>query len=103
MFEDAFVTRDREAVAELFEDAAVLDAGEGRQQARGGDEIARFAKAMWQADRTYVAEPRRVLQARETALVVADRSINVARRGSDGAWRYVISLVSLEHDQQEEQ
>ncbi len=103
LLEDAFVTRDRQALAELFEDTAVLVAGDGRQEARGGDEIARFAKAMWHADRTYLAEPRRVLQARDTALVVAERSINVARRGSDGAWRYAISLLSLEHDQKEEQ
>ncbi len=102
LLEDAFVTRDRTALAELFEEGAVLDAGEGRQQARGGEEIARFAKAMWQADRTFVADPRRILQARHTALVVAERSINVARRGSDGAWRYAISLLSLEHTSKEE-
>ena len=103
MFEDAFVTRDREALAELFEEEAVLVAGDGRDEARGGEEIARFAKAMWRADRTYVAEPRRVLQARDAALVVAERSINVARRGSDGAWRYAISLVSFQHNPKEEQ
>ena len=95
--------RDRDALAELFEEEAVLVAGEGRQQARGGEEIARFAKTMWQADRTYVAEPRRVVQARNTALVVAERSINVARRGSDGAWRFAISLLSLENNPKEEQ
>ncbi len=103
LFEDAFVTRDRDAVAALFEEGAVLIAGEGRRQARGSEEIARLAAAMWQAEATYLAEPRRVLQARDTALVVAERSLNVARRGSDGAWRYAISLVSLEGDQEEEQ
>ena len=103
LLEDAFVTRDRDALAELFEEEAVLVAGDGPQQARGGAEIARFAKAMWQADRTYVAEPRRVVQARNTALVVAERSINVARRGSDGAWRFAISLLSLENNPKEEQ
>ena len=99
MLEDAFVTRDRDALAELFAEEAVLVAGDGRREARGGDEIARFAEAMWHADRTYVAEPHRVLQARDTALVVADRSINVVRRGADGAWRYAISLLSLEDEQ----
>ena len=77
LFEDAFVVRDREALAELFEDGAVLVAGGGPQEARGGEEIARFATAMWERDRTYVADPRRVLQARDTALVVASRGINV--------------------------
>ena len=102
LFEDAFVTRDREALAELFAEEAVLVAGDGGPQARGGEEIARSAEAIWQMNRTYVADPRRVLQARDTALVVAERSINVARRGSDGVWRYAIALVALERDQKEE-
>lgn len=103
MLEDAFVTHDREALTELFEEQAVLVPGAGRQQARGSEEIARLAEAMWHADRTYVAEPRRVLQARDTALVVSEGSVNVVHRGSDGAWRYAISLLSLVHDQKEEQ
>ena len=103
LFEDALLTRDREALIELFEDGAVLVAGDGQQQARGGEEIAWFANGMWEDDQTYVAEPRRVVQARDTALVVAERSINVARRGSDGAWRYAIALLSLESDEREEQ
>ena len=45
LFEDAFVIRDREALAQLFEKGAVLVAGDG-PQARGGEEIARFATAM---------------------------------------------------------
>ena len=94
LFEDAFVTRDRQALARLFEEGAVL-VTRGGPQARGGDEIARFAEAMWERDRTYVADPRRVLQARDTALVVAEHAINVVRRGSDGGWRYAISLLSL--------
>jgi len=95
LFEDAFVVRDREAVANLFEDGAVLVADDEPQEARGGQEIARFATAMWDRDRTYVSDPRRVLQARDTALLVAKGGINVVRRGSDGAWRFVISLLSL--------
>ncbi len=96
LFEDAFVIRDREALTQLFEEGAVIAAADGRRGARGGEEIARFATAMWRRDRTYLAEPRRILQARDTALVVADRGINVVRRGSDGAWRYAISLLSLD-------
>lgn len=113
MFEDSFVIRDREELAELFEEGAVLVAGDGLQEARGGEEIARLATAMWDRDRTYVADPRRVLQARDTALVVTDGGINVVRRGSDGAWRYAISLLSpgdtrakkeaMSHETEEEQ
>jgi ketosteroid isomerase-like protein len=97
LFEDAFVTRDRATLAQLFEDGAVLVGGKGLLEARGGEQIARFAAAMWEGDRTYVADPQRVLQARDTALVVATQGINVARRGSDGWWRYAISLLSLDH------
>jgi ketosteroid isomerase-like protein len=97
LFEDAFVVRDSEALAQLFEDDAVLVAHDGKAKARGGEAIAHLATAIWEGDRTYLADPRHVLQARDTALVVAKRSINVVRRGRDGAWRYAIALLSLHH------
>ncbi len=97
LFEDAFVTRDRKALALLFEDCAVLVTSDGSQEARGGEEIARLANAMWERDRTYVADPRRVLQARDTALVLAEHAVNVVRRGGDGAWRYAIALMAPDH------
>jgi ketosteroid isomerase-like protein len=96
LLEDAFVTRDAEALSEMFAEGAVLAVAEGRDAARGAQEIGKVATALWQGGRTYVAEPRRVLQARETALVLADGAINVHRRGSDGAWRYAIALLSLD-------
>jgi hypothetical protein len=96
LFEDVFVTRDAEALGQLFEDGAVLAAGDHLPHARGRMEIAGLAKALWERDRTYFADPRRVVQSRESALVVAERGIHVVRRGSDGSWRYVISLLSLE-------
>jgi len=95
LFEDALVMGDRQALAELFEAGAVLVAGDQRP-GRGGAEIARLALATWQGDATYVADPRRVTQARDIALVVDDQGINVARRGGDGAWRYSIVLVLVE-------
>ena len=76
MLEDAFVLGDREAAITLFEEGAVVE-GE-----------------LW--GRRYVADPRHVLQARDTALVVSDDHISVVRRGSDGAWRYAISLLTME-------
>jgi hypothetical protein len=36
---------------------------------------------------TYLADPHRVLEAGDTALVVAARAINVTRRGDDSSWR----------------
>ncbi len=97
LFEDACVSRDRDALADLFEEAAVLVAGNGAREARGGDEIARSTAAMWDRDYIYVADPRRVLQARDTALVVAIQGINVVRRAGDGRWRYAISLLDVDH------
>ena len=91
LFEDAFVTTDREALAELFEEEAVLGASRG--EARGGEQISRLAAAMWERDYSYVADPLRIVQARDTALVVARQGINVVRRRRDGAWLYTISLL----------
>ena len=100
LFEDAFVTRDRDALAELFDEGAVVVAG--GLEARGGGEIGHFAVEMWERKRTYVADPRRILQSRDTALLVADGTVNVARRGSDGAWRYAIALLALTDTEEEE-
>lgn len=96
LFEDAFVTRDAEAVCGMFAEGAVLAIGEGPDAARGSEQIGRLVTALWTGDRTYVADPRRVVQARDTALVLADGAISVVRRGSDGAWRYAIALLSLD-------
>ena len=96
LFEDAFVIRDREALALLFEEQAVLVAGATAAEARG-EQIARIVAAMWDSEFTYLADPRRVLQARDTALVLTERGINVVRRGSDRRWRYAISLLD-NHD-----
>ncbi len=102
LFEDAFVIRDRKALAELFEDGALLVAGGGAREARGGDEIARLASDIWGRNGTYLADPRQILQARNTALIVAKRSINVVHRGSDGAWRYAIALLPCDGTTTEE-
>ena len=103
LFEDACVTRDREAVAGLFEDGAVLVAGATPKQARGVQEISRLATEMWARDLTYLADPRQVLQARSTALVVARHGISVVRRAGDGGWRYAIALLTATHPTNEEE
>ncbi|CAN5579184.1 hypothetical protein BH20ACT17_BH20ACT17_07210 [soil metagenome] len=88
--------RSPEELETLFEDGAVLVRGATPTEARGAQEIARVATAMWERDVTYVADPRRVLQARDTALVVAQHGINVVRRGDNGTWRYAISLLDFD-------
>lgn len=94
LFEDAFVTRDRQAVARLFEDGAVLDVG--AVEARGGEQIRHVVSELWERNVTYLADPRRVLQARDSALVVASGGINVVRRGRDGQWRYAVALLNID-------
>jgi hypothetical protein len=103
LLEDAFVIHDREALSGLFEDGAVLVTGDGLPEARGAQQIAAHVAALWALGRTHLAEPARVLQARDTALVVADRGISVVRRGADGAWRYAIAVLSLRHATDEEE
>jgi hypothetical protein len=95
LFEDAFLLRDRTALARLFEDRAMLIviADAGHQEARGEAQIVRLAAALWERDYTHLADPRRVLQTGDAALVVGGRGINVVRRGGDGRWLYAISLL----------
>ena len=96
LLEDALLMHDAAALAQLFEDAGVLVTSHG-QPIRGPRQIARAARLLWQQQRGYLAGPRRVFQARDTALLLGDGVINVARRSTDGSWRYAISVL---HDSQ---
>ncbi len=102
LLEDAFLTRDPQAVCDLFEQGAVLVAGQPAREARGSEGIAQLARVILESDRSYIAEPQRVVQARDTAVVLANGGINVVRRGSDGGWRYAVALLTLEHTNQKE-
>jgi hypothetical protein len=96
LLEDAFVLQDHHALAQLFHPSAMLVAGGRLPEARGRRQIARVAAQLWNSQQLYLADPRRVLQVRDTALVLAGHAINVVRRGDDGFWRYAISLLDLE-------
>src|ERR687893_450884 len=95
LFEDALLLRDHQVLTALFESGAMLVMGDD-QPVRGGEAIARAALATRDGIGPYIADPRRVLLARTSALVVTDRGINVMHRGDDGAWRYVIVLHAVE-------
>ena len=92
LFEDALVMGDHEAVAQLFERNGLLVAGNGAIELRG-DGIGRYATALRDHGYGYVSDPQLVLQAHNTALVVAQRAVNVMRRRHDGRWRYAITLL----------
>jgi hypothetical protein len=91
LLEDAFVTRDRAALTSLFEAGAVFAADDGGL-AWGSEQVGRAAAALWERDRIYIADPWWIVQARDLALILGGRAINVARRGDDGAWRYAIAV-----------
>ena len=94
MLEDALLLRDRAGLGELFAPEGVLavDAGSPLR----GDVLLNAALALWGDGRPYVADPRRVLAARDVALIETEFGVNVARRGSSGVWQYVIVRQSVE-------
>jgi len=95
LFEDALLVRDHKVLTALFESGATLVMSSD-EPVRGGEAIARAALASRNGIGAYVADPRRVLLARNSALVVTDRGVNVMHRGDDGAWRYAIVLHAVE-------
>jgi hypothetical protein len=101
LLEDAFVLRDPEALASLFEARALFVAGV-TGEVRGSDEIALSVPGLWSRDLTYVAGSGRVIQAHDIALVLAAQGTSVVRRGVDGAWRYAISLLSIDQTKEEQ-
>ena len=102
LLEDAFVLHDPEALASLFEARALLVADGVTGELRGSDEITLSASALWTRDFTYIADPRRVVQAHDIALVLATQGTSVARRDTDGAWRYALSLLAIDRPTKEE-
>jgi hypothetical protein len=96
LLEDAFVLHDHQALTQLFEPGAMLLVAGRLLGARGRRQIAQVAAELWDSQRLYGADPRRILQVRDTALVLAGRTISVVRRTDDGSWRYAISLLYLE-------
>lgn len=93
LLEDAFVVRDRSGLRALFEPTAVV--AYGRQCAREGD-VAPFLAGLWREGFAYVAKPPVVLQAHDTALIVAGRAISVAHRDRSECWRYAITAIDME-------
>lgn len=102
LFEDAFVVRDPVAVAGLFEDSSLFAYTAMPRLVHGRTAIAALVERLWDADQTYVADPRQVLQAGDTALVIGSHVINVVRRRR-GGWRYAIALLDRFNDRNERQ
>ncbi|MDP9066988.1 MAG: hypothetical protein M3N53_01400 [Actinomycetota bacterium] len=103
LLEDAFLTGDPQALCDIFEQGAVLVAGSPPREAHGADAICRLARAIVESGLSYLAEPVRVVQARDTAVVLANGGINVVHRGSDGDWRYAIAVLAHEETAHKEE
>jgi ketosteroid isomerase-like protein len=93
LVEDAIVLRDRALLRSLFDERAVLAITVGGRSVRGRAAIAAAASALVATRAAGVAAAGRVLQAGDTALVLSDGAIEVARRTADGAWRVTIALL----------
>lgn len=102
LLEDAFVLRDPRALMSLFEAEARIVADGAEGEVRGSGEIAVLATGLWARDITYVARPSRVVQARDIALVLATQGTSVVRRGRDGGWRYLISVLDIDRQEEEQ-
>jgi hypothetical protein len=96
LLEDSLLIGAAPPLAGLFETGATIAIDGASREARGSEQIARFADELCVQGYGYLAGRRRVLQAGDTALVVGEHAVNVMRRGADRKWRYSISLLS--HD-----
>lgn len=93
LLEDTLLMGDHDCLTALFDLGALLVTADSIA-VRGSETIACHAAAFWKGDHAYVADPLRICQARDLALIVTERSINVVRRGADGAWRYAIIVAT---------
>ena len=85
LLEDALMLHDQAAVAALYEDG-LLVSGPGRQE-RSDDAFHLLTQ------RAFVASLLSVTVVRGLAVVLGDHTVNVSRRGPDGGWRCVVTLV----------
>jgi hypothetical protein len=88
LMEDAYVLRDLDALSVLFENGTVF-------VANGHVPIQRTAGALWPAVRSYVSEPRRIVQSGVFALLLGERTAGVLHRGTDRSWRYAICFLDV--------
>jgi hypothetical protein len=86
LLEDAIVVGDPREVRGLFEDTGVLALCDAE---RRGEDIGRWDPAA----AVYIAAPRRIVQARHTALLVGPCGVGVVHRGPDAMWRFAIALL----------
>ena len=95
LLEDAVLLGDHRAVEELFEPGAVIISGSHVEGPDGA--LAELTAA------GYVASTQRVTQQRGIAVVVGECSVNISRRGPDGGWRLLATVLHSEAEVLREQ
>lgn len=90
LLEDALLLGDGPAVVELFADGGVLVIDDGFRQSQVDVQL------LLNSGDGYLAAPRRVVQTADTALLIGDGVVNVARRSGDGSWRYRIAVIQAD-------
>lgn len=90
LLEDAIVLRDVAAVARLYDPTGVLVVGD--RSITAGGPAGRVGGWLCGEGCGYVADPRRVVTARNVALVIGADATHVARRDR-GGWRFLITVL----------
>jgi hypothetical protein len=99
LLEDAILLGDADTIACLFEPGGLLILDEATRELRGRGEIRQAGPAL-RLDRCgYLAAPRQVFQARDTALLLGPGVVNVVRRSKDGTWRYAVCILFPDGDE----
>jgi hypothetical protein len=93
LLEDAILLGDADTIACLFEPGSLFILDEATRELRGRGEIRQAGPALRLDRRGYLAAPRRVFQARDTALLLGPGVVNVVRRSKDGTWRYAVCFL----------
>ncbi len=97
LFEDALLLEDGGGLAALFAAGALLAVND--EPPMGGEGLWRAVLARLGNGHPYVADCRQTLVARDIALMVGERGVNVARRDRDGGWRYaIVRLTEDDYD-----
>ena len=92
LLEDACLVGDLDALADLFEDDAVLGFPNRSQPVTGRGEITELINDLRAGGVTYLARRPAVVQTGSLALIINGAAVHVVRRSSSG-WRYLISWL----------
>lgn len=86
LLEDALLLQDDHAVTALFEESGVVICWPR-------DAVGPAQAAALLSQRDYVASTGTATVVRDVAVTVGDHTVNLSRRGRDGSWRLLATIV----------